>query len=319
MEGRRTRDLRRARARRVAELAAHQGGVVSRAQIYALGLTRAEVRADVRAGRWARVGSRSIVVHTGDVSTEGRWWAAVFEGGDRACLDGETALLASGLQHYASSVIRVSVPRGVLAHHFGWADIRQTRRWRADDVVASGVPRVKVEIAAVRAALWARSDKQAALLLSMTVQQGLSTPERIGRALLDVRRDRRRSLAHAVVLDLLGGARSLGELDFARQCRRRGLPEPTRQAVRRGRDGRYYLDALWEDYAVVVEIDGIQHGRADQVVADALRHNEVTLDHLTVMRLPLLGLRVAPGEFFDQIARALTAGGWNSPPTSVAS
>ena len=158
--------------------------------------------------------------------------------------------------------------------------------------------------------MWARSDKQATLLLTMPVQQGLTTADHLGTALLDVQRDKRLTLLHTVVLDLVGGARSLGELDFAAACRRRGLPEPSRQTVRRGRDGRYYLDVCWEDYRVVVEVDGIHHTWATEVVPDALRQNEVTLGDAKVLRMPLLAFRVAQDEFFDQIERALQAGGW---------
>ena len=243
----------------VRRLAAAQGGVVSRRQLYALGMTRGEVRAQVRARRWQRVWSRSICLHTGQVSDAGRWWAATFEGGDRAVLDGASSLIASGLTGFDCRTIRVSVPRGVRAVRASGLDVRRTRRWRADDLAPSGVPRTCVEVAAVRGALWAVSDRQAALLVTMTVQQGLTAADRIGLALLDVRRDKRRTLLHALVLDLLGGVRSIGELDFARECRRRGLPEPTRQSVRRGRDRRYYLDVEWADHGLVVEIDGIHH------------------------------------------------------------
>jgi very-short-patch-repair endonuclease len=144
----------------------------------------------------------------------------------------------------------------------------------------------------------------------MAVQQRMVQPERLGVELLRVRRDRRRQLINAVLLDLLGGVRSLGELDFARECRRRGLPEPSRQAVRRGRDGRYYLDVVWAQWRVVVEVDGIHHLSAENVVDDALRHNAVTLTDGRVLRLPLLGLRVAPDAFFGQIEEALAASGW---------
>ena len=176
-----------------------------------------------------------------------------------------------------------------------------------------------MEIAAVRAALWATSDKHAALLLTMTVQQGMTTAEHLGRAMLAVKRDRRRSSIHALILDLLGGVRSLGELDLARECRRRGLPEPTRQAVRRGPNGRYYLDALWEKWNVVVEVDGIQHAWVTHIVADALRHNDLAIEGATVLRLPLLGLRVAADEFFAQIERAFGDAGCPVPVPGVAS
>lgn len=293
------------------ELAGRQGGVVSRAQAYAAGVTRGEVRAQLRAQRWQRVWTRSICLTTGEVSLRGRQWAAVFEGGDRGMLDGEASLIASGLTGYdPSPVIRVSVPRGVKPLSGRGLDIRRTRRWSATDRVEVGVPRTRVPVAAVRAAMWARSDKQAALLLTMPVQQGMTTAEHVGRALLAVRRDRRRELMHGVVTDLLGGVRSIGELDFARECRRRGLPEPDRQVVRRGRDGRYYLDVCWDDFALVVEIDGIHHSWATSVVPDALRQNEVSLSRSVVLRLPLLGLRVAADDFFDQVERGLRGGGW---------
>ncbi|HEX8781201.1 MAG TPA: hypothetical protein VF728_08560, partial [Nocardioides sp.] len=89
-----------------------------------------------------------------------------------------------------------------------------------------------------------------------------------------------------------------------------GLPEPSRQVVRRGRGGRYYLDVSWEEWGVVVEIDGIHHTWATNVVADALRQNTVTLGNAIVLRLPLVGLRVAEAAFFEQIEEALVARGW---------
>jgi very-short-patch-repair endonuclease len=166
-------------------------------------------------------------------------------------------------------------------------------------------------VAAIRAALWARSDKQAALLLTMVVQQGLTTPGKLGVEMLRVKRDRRRLFIHAVILDLLGGVRSLGELDMARELRRRGLPEPTRQVLRRGRNGTYYLDLVWDEWGIVVEIDGIHHAWAQNIVADALRHNDVTLQNATVLHLPLLGIRVAADDFFAQIEQALRGAGWS--------
>lgn len=307
MGERKSREQRQRTKQAVEELASRQGGVVSRRQAYDLGMTRSEVRAQVAARRWQRVWSRSLCLHTGDVGVEGRHWAAVFEGGDHAMLDGPAALIASGLENYHEAVVRVSVPRGVKPLRGKGLDVRRTRRLRDDDRAASGVPRTKVPVAAVRAALWAVSDKQAALLLTMPVQQGLTTAREVSLALLRVKRDKRRKFLHAVALDLVGGAQSLGELEFAAECRDRGLPTPSRQVVRRGKDGRHYLDVRWDEHRVVVEIDGIHHAWAQSVVPDALRLNEISLDGDTVLRLPLLGYRVARDEFFDQIRRALEA------------
>ena len=267
----RTAAERLARRARAELLARGQAYAVSRRQLYVLGLSRAEVRANLRARRWQRVGRHVVVVHTGPIGTRTELWAAQLSGGPRARLDGASALVAAGLTGYDVDVHRVSVPRGARTFRDRLVDVRQTRRWQADDLApGSGPPRTRPEIAAVRAALWARTDRQAALVLTMTVQQGLVPPERIASALLAVRKAPRLSFVVAVVTDLLGGVRSLAELDFATGCRCRGLPEPTRQVLRRGAGGRYYLDVYWEAYALVVEVDGIQHLLAPEVIADGL-------------------------------------------------
>ncbi|GAB3992571.1 hypothetical protein GCM10028771_15650 [Nocardioides marmoraquaticus] len=283
--------------------------MLARADLYALGITRGEVRAQLRAARWQAIGSQSVALHNGPVTRKGWLWAAVVQGGPRAHLDGAAALEAAGLQRYTAERIRVSVPRGARIRRTRLFDVRQTRRWDPGALAPTGIPRTRPAVAAVRAALWAASDRQAALLLTMTVQQGLARAEDVATAALAVRRDRRRTLVHGVLLDLLGGVRSLPELDFARLARRHGLPTPSRQLVRRGPHGRVYLDVVWDDWGVVVEIDGIQHGWAESAVPDALRHNEVALGGETVLRLPVLGLRVAPDEFFEQVRRALTGAG----------
>ena len=242
----------------------------------------------------------------------GNMWAAVFQGGPRAHLDGVAALVAAGLERFECDRIRVSVPRGARVRRTRLFDIRQTRRWSAEDVMPSGIPRSRPAVAALRAALWAASDRQASLVLSMVVQQRLARPEDIGCELLRIRRDKRRALLHAVVNDLLDGAQSLGELDLTRELSRRGLPLPQRQVVRKDRRGRYYLDLYWPRYRLVVEVDGIQHTWAENIVGDALRQNALVLDGDAVLRLPLLGLRLQPDDFFAQIERALRGRGYRT-------
>lgn len=294
----------------VVALAAEQDGVISRRQLYGRGVTRWQVVANLRAGRWQRIGDQSVCVHTGPLSQRARHWAALFQGGPRAQLDGASALIESGLARFEVERIRVSVPRGAKVRRSWEFDIRQTRRWSAGDLAPSGLPRTRPEVAAVRAGLWARSDSQAALVVTMAVQQGITTAEDIGRQLIRIRRDRRRLLLHALVNDLLDGARSLGELEIGDELARRRLPRPDRQVLRKDRRGRYYLDLYWSEWKLVVEIDGIHHTWAENVVGDALRQNALVLDGDTVLRLPLLGLRLEPDEFMAQIEQALRAAGW---------
>ncbi|GAB7002926.1 hypothetical protein JCM18899A_03970 [Nocardioides sp. AN3] len=294
------------RLRAAYELALTQGMVVSRRQLYASKVTRWEIRGQLRARRWQLIGDQSVCLHNGPITDMGHQWAAVFQGGPSACLDGASALVAGGLTRFDVDRHRVSVPRGARVRRTPLYDIRQTRRLTRDDRAATGIPRTRPPVAAVRAALWAKTDKQAAYVVTLTVQQGLASPEQIGLALLAVKRHRRRQLLHELVNDLIDGARALGELDVVRELRRRGLPLPAQQVLRQDGRGRYYLDLYWPDHHLVVEIDGIHHAWAENVVGDALRQNSLSLTGDTVLRLPLLGLRLAPEEFFAQIAQALS-------------
>lgn len=290
--------------RRIAE---DQHGVMSRPQLYAAGITRSEVRAHVRAGRWRHLSDQAVALHNTELDQSAHFWAAVLQGGRRAQLDGVASLIASGLERFTIDRIRVTVPRGARTRRTRFYDVRQSRRWAASDRLSPGVPRTRVPVAAIRAALWAASDRQASLVLAMVVQQRMASPTQLGEEALRIRRDKRRTLIHVVIGDLLDGAQALGELDVVRELKRRGLPLPERQVLRRDKRNRYYLDLYWPDLGVVVEIDGVHHSWAENVVGDALRQNSLALTGDVVLRLPLLGLRLQPDDFFRQIADALSA------------
>lgn len=175
-------------------------------------------------------------------------------------LDGASALVAHGLKGFDVARVRVSVPRGAKVHRSRGVDVRQTRRLRPEDVFEGvGPRRVRPEVAAVRAALWAGSDREAGTIIAMVVQQGIASASSIGRELLSVRRDRRRKLVERFVLDAMGGSESMGELDLVRECRSRTIPVPDRQVVRTTPAGSYCLDARWARFKVVLEVDGIHH------------------------------------------------------------
>jgi hypothetical protein len=80
------------------------------------------------------------------------------------------------------------------------------------------------------------------------------------------------------VADAAGGAESIAEVDFARLCRRHGLPEPSRQAVRVDAAGRRrYRDAYFDRWRLQVEIDGSHHMQVNSWYADMRQHNEITI------------------------------------------
>ncbi len=296
--------LREQRARAAGALAELHDGVAHRRDLRAAGVTRDDVRTEVRAGRWVASGRHTVVVRGTEPTGRGALWHAVWESGSGAVLDGAAALVAAGMTGFTLEVIDVSVPRGRRVRSV--PGVRVGERHLAP-CVGAGLPRVRPEWATIHAAQWAKTDRQAALLVCLPVQQRLVAPQRLLQAWGEVRWSPRRALLDAVIRDVCDGAQSLGELDLAGLCRARGLPEPSRQVVRTVAGGRVYLDADWDAEALTVEVDGGHHALALHPLADALRQNEVTLGGRRVLRVPVLGLRLDPDAFLDQIGRGLRA------------
>ncbi|MDQ3526496.1 MAG: hypothetical protein M3424_01105 [Actinomycetota bacterium] len=238
--------------RRVAARAAEEfGGVVSRSVLRQHAVTHDDVRSEVRAHRWTALGRHTVFL--GDLAAAGvdpvcgpdgpvaRAWWAVWESGSGAMLDGVSALIAAGMTGFTTDAVHVSLstssafyPLPRVVPHWPTRRIRQP---------GGGLPRTVPELATLHAATWAVSDRQAALLVAMPVQQRLVNAPRLLELWRTVRRSDRRELLDGIIGDVCDGAHSLGELDVAGLCRRYGLPQPTRQAVRTERKGRVYLDS----------------------------------------------------------------------------
>lgn len=278
-------------------------GVLSRRQLTGLGIGRGLVSRLVRDRRWATHGTHTVAVRCGDLDESGAFWRAVHEVGGSALIDGTSSLRAAGLKGLTDDPVHVSVHMlarspdvpGVIVH-------KVSRRLPAEEI-ASGLPRTRPALGAVRGAQWAVSNRQAALFLCMPVQQRIISGEQLCAAHVAYPGRRRRAFVATVIADIVDGAQALGELDFAALCRQRGLPAPERQVVVHGRRGRVYLDVRWA-CGLVVEIDGRQHFEGLAPVEDMLRQNEVAMRGDVVLRVPLMGLRLDADAFLDQVVRA---------------
>ena len=281
------------------------GGVLSRAMLRDLGIDRGGVARQVAARGWQLHGHQTVALQRGDLSEVATRWRAIWEVGSRiAILDGPSALHMAGLKHFTWDDVVVSIPHGSRPGKVCGVEVHQVRRRVDSEVITAGIPRATPAVAAVRAAHWAKSDRQAALVLSMAVQQRLVTGERIAEAARVVVGRRRRSLVQQLAADITNGAQSLGKLDFAALCRARGLPEPARQVVRQGPRGRVYLDVRWDKVGLVVEIDGAQHRQGLAVSDDNLRVNAVVIGGDMLLRIDLVGMRITPDLYLDQVCAA---------------
>jgi very-short-patch-repair endonuclease len=297
--------LRAARA-----LAERQDGVLGRRQLLAAGIPRWVVRCELSSGRWQRTGRQTVVAHNGPLEAQARRRIAVLEVGVRAALDGVTALQAAGVTALDDEEIHVITPKSSTPRHPAGVRVHESRLFREEDVVGIGVRRVRPATAAVHAALWAPTDRQATYFLILVVQQRLARARDLHDAVSVLRRHRRRALLRRVVGELAGGVRSLGELDVARDFRRRGLPEPARQVLRRRPSGTQYLDCELPEYGVTIEIDGAGHDEPWQRLADLVRDIATAAEGRVAVRLPLLTYSLDRDRVLDALADLLASRGW---------
>jgi very-short-patch-repair endonuclease len=200
---------------------------------------------------------------------------------------------------------RVCPPPFVVVHrvrHLPAADCRS----------GDGLPMTLPGRAVVDAARWARSDNEARLIIAATLQQRLVTEHHVRKVLERNTTLPRRALVIRTVADAASGSHTLGELDFLALCRQGGLPLPSRQLRRQDSRGRWrYLDACFDEWGLVAEIDGAHHADVGQMWDDQARQNDLSLAGYVVLRYPAFVVREQPQRVLADLRRALLSNGWS--------
>ena len=258
----------------VAGVANIQGGVVSREQLVALGLSADMVDRRVGAGRLHPLHRGVYAVGHRVVGKEGRWHAAVLAAGDGAVLSHASAAAAWELRIEGGGNVHVTVGPGGRAVRNGLR-LHRTACLGADEITTrSGIPittpaRTVLDLAASLNGrpLEAVLDRAERLrLLDFAELHELLTryPARPGtpslRAVLS------RYTAGTVV------TRSELEERFLALCDRHRIPRPEVNTVIEGKE----VDFFWPDCGLIVEVDGYAWHRSPSAMNDD-RERDVTL------------------------------------------
>ncbi len=278
---------------------------------------RSRVRHAVASGRWQRPARGVYVTHNGPLSVEEQRWVVLLACPAGSALSGATALQLAGLTGFEDPRVHVTVPDGADRPTPTSRDLpERVTHWSlhlgAREVHPVRVPaRTRTERSLIDHASWTATDRHARAAVLAAFQQGLV---RAADVLLAVDRRptaKRVGLVRESVLDAIGGIQSLPEKDFDDLVLGGGLPRPTRQAARRGPDGRYYLDVEWSEYGVAAEIHGLPHHGVVQWSHDLMRANEIVIDGPRLLFFTSYVIRHERVAVLDQMVRALRAGGWH--------
>ena len=276
----------RRRAAAIADLAEAQYGVVTRAQLIALGLTAREIDYRIATSRLHVVHRRVFSVGHRILSQRARWMAAVLAGGPDAVLSHRSATALYGLLPSSSGRIHVTAPRklhprrGLVFHR---ADLRPDEIDRVEGIPVTGLSRTILDLAS----RGAQQDVDRALHEAEVkrLSDGLSLDDLIARY---PRRQGVAKIKAALADRRMGTTATRSELEerFLKFIARQGLPRPEINAWLVVREAQFEVDCLWREAGLVVELDGrAAHGTSRAFEHDRARDRALQVAGLRVVRV----------------------------------
>ena len=234
--------------------------------------------------------------------------------GPGAVLSYETAAEIHHLADKTSSKIHISVPaqrnpgrlrpiRGVVIHRSRGLVAEWQPPWQ--------LPRTSVEDTVLDLIGAARTFDDAYGWISAAVGRRLAAPEAIGKALAARPRMRWRRWVTAALQDAADGVHSPLEHTYVHGVERaHGLPTPRRQARRRHGSGTRYLDNLYEEYGLGIELDGTAAHPDEGRWRDTRRDNVHQVQGIRTLRYGWPDVTAHRCRTAAEIAEVLRGLGW---------
>ncbi len=234
-----------------------QAGVASRQQLRDLGVTRHDLERLLRRRAVRRLSSGIVTEQLGALSPlQVAWWACL-RYADSAVADLSALQLArDGSGGRLTLPVHVAVPAGRGSPPLPQVVLHRVSRIESL-VVRAGLPRMRAEHAALRAAAAQSSINAVVSTLADAVNWRATKSKQLQAALLDLPRLPRRQLIHEVVADLIAGACSVLERGYLLDVEQaHGLPAGERQEPRKSAAGWEFRDVVYPGCGLVVELDG---------------------------------------------------------------
>lgn len=273
----------------LAKLIADQAGMVARRQLLAHNVDWDAVSHHVAARRWVERTPRVISTTTGTLDWEQQQWLGVLHAGPRSMLGSLTAAAQHGLVGWERGHISVLVDDELSFDPVAGIDFFRSRRpFEIMRDPKPGIPLCRIEPAALLFAGYEATPRAGHALLAATVQQRLSTANRMIEWVNKLRPLRRAKPFKRTLADIDGGAQSGAELDVGRMCRDFGLAPPIRQTPRTDSAGkRRWTDCEWRllnGTILVLEVDGSFHMEVRQWGDDVKRARRIAAVNRIVVR-----------------------------------
>jgi hypothetical protein len=293
------------------ELADRQRGVLSREQVLRTGLDSSSLARLVRSGRWQQLGRGVYALFSGEPPRHAVLWAAVLRAGAEAALSHRTAAELYGLTDRPAAAIYVTIPETRRIHPIAGLVIHRSRRLAEARHPALLPPRTRIEETVLDLVADSETLDSAFGWLSAACQRRLTTAAHLRAALSRRRKVRWRTQLIQALGDIGSGEHSLLEHGYVRRVERpHGLPAAIRQARLRRGSGNQYLDGLYAEFGVGMELDGLVAHPAERRWEDVRRDNAAAAIGLITLRYNWADVTQRPCQTAVQVGEVLRSRGW---------
>jgi very-short-patch-repair endonuclease len=300
------------------ELLDHQHGIIARWQATPAGRRAWPIESYLRSGRWQVLSRGVYAAFTGPPSRTALLWAAVLRAGPGAILSHESAAEldklvdepAHAVHVTIASTRRVNVPADgtgrmprLVVHHS--ARIDQARH------PARTPPRTRIEETTVDLTQAAPCLGEATAWVTRACARRLTTTELLATAMMARPYLRWRTELAEALGEATAGLHSKLEARYVRHVEKpHGLPRAVRQAASKAGLRSRYLDDLYRDFGVCVELDGRAAHPAEARWRDIQRDNASAALGIVTLRYGWADITAEPCRVAAEIGQVLRQRGW---------
>lgn len=267
------------------ELLARQSGVFARWQVSATAPELGVTAASLRSGRFQRLYTGVYAAFTGPPRHRAQLWAAVLRAGPGAVLSYQSAAELDGFAAEPGRKIHVTVASGKQVVQVQGIVVHRSARLAVARHPSKTPPRTRVEETALDLAQAAATLDDAFGWISRPCAQRLTKPPLLMQAMYSRSRVRWRAELVLALDDIAGGMLSPLERRYVHNVERpHGLPAAKRQVLIVRGSRRQYVDNLYEEFSIGVELDGRAYHPVAERWRDIGRDNALGADGVLVLR-----------------------------------
>lgn len=249
--------------------------VVTVRQLEAIGVPRRTIARRCEHGRtWRLLLPGVVLLQNGEPTDEQKIQAALLHAGQGSILTGVRALDRHGLRNLPPTKdVHLLVPAERSVAGTGFVHIERSRRLPSPRI-RSGIPTAPVPRAVIDASRREPDRDAVTAMLAEAVQRGYCLPWALADELDEGRRTGS-ALVRRALVPILGGARSVAEVDAWRLWQRSGLPDCQWNVKIFDANGNYVAqpDGWCDELAFAWEIDSLRYHASDDGFRDTLARN----------------------------------------------